>query len=260
MLPSRGRATQAGVELPGSKRLGLLSTAIGLAVLSVPAVAWSLQLEPWFRIDNEGLVTPPVDWRPMGVGSAVILALITTVLAAVVSSAIGGWIARRRRVLGLFATLAIAWFAAVTVLPIAATLLGIHLRAAIVCLIGCEASINSGDPLSGLRAVLLVPIGVARFVPVLAIPAVVLMVGRKQRSHALVVLGVVLTHAVFYGLMLTPLVFGAHVPYVALVIGFAIWSYLVRDQLAPWPPVPPLDPANQYGPSGWNPPDGASPS
>jgi hypothetical protein len=227
-----------------------VSTAVALALLSVVPVAWSLLLKPPVPLDNEGYVTPPVDWRPMGLMPALVLALVTVVLAALVSGALGGWLVRRHRATGLFVTLALAWLTAVAVLPVAATLLGIHLRTAIACVFACESNVRSGEPLSGLWAALVVLVSVFQLYVALIVPAVVLIVGQNRRSLALLVFGVVLAHAILYALAL--FAFGAHIPYVTLVVGFAAWAYVVRDHFAPWPPPLPEPPT---GPPAWNPPN-----
>jgi hypothetical protein len=204
-------------------RIGPIRAAVILGLISVVPVAWSLQIAPDpLTLANDGWVAPPIDWRPMGTVAALQLALLSVVPAAILGGSIGGLIWRGYNVIGAFAALTIAWATGITVLPWAASVLGIPLRTGIVCITGCTAYLRDDQPLSGAMAYgsLLSSslVFLIFWLPTLAFA----VLARRWGSLMLGVIGAVMTHAVVHGWALTSP--GARVPYLSLAVGVILWA------------------------------------
>lgn len=209
--------------------IGPVPTAVLLALGSIPLVAWSLQLVPpaWV-LANEGWVTAPIEWRPMGWAAAIILAACAALPAALLAGYAGGLIWRLNRTAGLFTTLTLAWLTGIVMLPIAASVLDIPLRTGISCFFGCEANLRDDQPQSGAIAYAQLVLGSIPFLPGLLVPGVVLVIARRLRSLAFAFVGVVLAHGLVHVWAITQPTSGALIPYLCLVVGLAVWAYWLQ--------------------------------
>ena len=179
------------------------------------------------------------------------LALAAVISAALVGGALGGLVRLRWPVLGAFVAVWISWAIGIVVLPVAATLMGVTLRAAVVCVDSCSASLRGGDPASGIVAYQTVLVFSRFFVlpalvgSLLAIAAAI--AGFRHALIAGVVLAVLAQGAVhFWSLWL-----GGGLPaWLCLAVGVVIWSAVL-----PRPVIRPAatPPATALTASGWGP-------
>ena len=70
-------------------------------------------------------------------------------------------------------------------------------------------------------------------VPVWVVPAGILFLGQRSSAYIVTVGAVVTTHAALHFWMLGSTAHGALIPYVTLVLGFALWAFVLRDRLLP---------------------------
>jgi hypothetical protein len=154
------------------------SAAVVLALLSIVPVAVSFGVPPSREmIANERWAAPPIDWQLIEPLHGLVLATVTTLVAAVVGGLAGGLAWRRGPIWGGVAALAGAWATAITVLPLVAAGLGVHLRTGIICLFGCQASLRDDQPFGGPAAYAEFVLGTAVLVwPIIALAAVVTVV------------------------------------------------------------------------------------
>lgn len=209
--------------------IGPVATAVLLALASILPVAWSLQLVPPASVlANEGFVTPPIEWRPMGWAGAIAMTACAILPAALFAGYAGGLIWRLNRTAGVFTALTLAWLTGIVMLPIAASVLDIPLRTGIACFFSCEANLRDDQPSSGAIAYAELVLGSLPFLPGLFVPAIVLYIGRRLRSLAFAFVGVVLAHGLAHVWAITQLVSGALIPYLCLVAGLAVWAYWLQ--------------------------------
>ena len=212
--------------------------ALGLALLSSPVVAGSLMLPPEERlIEDVGWV--PVDWA-----SAMLLALAAVIPAALVGGSLGGLVRSSRPVLGAFVAVWISWAIGIIVLPAAATLLGVTLRAAVMCLDACHATLRDGDPLSGANAyVSTLQAGMMFFIPVFFGGVLATFAASAGRNNALIS-GVVLAVLAQGAFHLWSLMLGGWAAWLCLAVGVVIWSAVLPR------PEPPARRARYRGAGG----------
>lgn len=215
--------------------------AVLLALLSIVPVAWSLRLSPPdAALRNRGSVYGPIDWQLISVPSALAVAAVVALTSAVVGGLIGGRAWRWRRVVGAVLALESAWAVGILTLPIAAASLGVHLRAGIVCIMGCQVLLRDDEPWGG-------PVAYAAFLASvvfttwsLIVPVVVALLvgfvlyrwirGRAADRPRPPLLLVVLALAVAQGLSLIWALGGgpgAIVVYASLAIGVLVWTALM---------------------------------
>lgn len=213
------------------QRAGPVGTALGLGLLSVPFVVWTLlQVPDAWKLANEGYVQGPIDWRPMTLVQAIVL----TVAAVLPAAAAGGWSAsrvrpsdRRFRVL---VAIAVPWAVAVVLLPAVAWAVGVPLRAGIVCTFGCDVMLRSDQPWSGAVAYVQMALtGTFLFWGVAVAGAAVWVLGELQLRTAMI-LAVVFAHAEQHWVAI--LWGGGWLPYAALAAGVVIWA---RYFVPGWP-------------------------
>ncbi len=126
-------------------RWGPVLLALAFGLLSIPLVAVSL-----FQAHMKSQTI--VDASSMSWLDALILAVVSAVTAAVVGGTLGGNLVRSRPVAAALVAIATAWPIGIGMLSITAFALGIRLRMGISCIDVCTASINDGDPFSGIMA------------------------------------------------------------------------------------------------------------
>jgi len=215
-----------------------VAAAVVLAALSAPLVAWSFLLRPpdWV-LRNEGWAQGAIDWRPVAVEGAVALALSGAVPSAVVAGLAGSVVWRWRRFAGAAVALATGWATGIVMLPVAASVLGVHLRTGIVCAMGCEALLRDDRPFGGVSAYAIFLAGTLAFqwsvvAPVL-VGLVVLRVlldwvrGRPALRPRPPLIVWVVAFAVAHGIALVWVVLvtpAAVVPYLLLSAGVVVWA------------------------------------
>jgi hypothetical protein len=215
-----------------------VGAAIGLALLSVVPVTWSLLLAPpeW-AIRNSGFVQGPIDWLPMAPESAFVLSLATVLPSAVVGALAGGLVWRWRRFGGAAVALASGWAAGVVILPMAAAVLGVHLRAATVCVMGCQSLLRDDRPFGGVIAYGWFLAGTFFLAWSAIVPAAVVLIvisvlfawvrGRPAVRPRLALIPSVIAFAAVHGIALVWIVLvtpGVLLPYVSLAIGVVAWT------------------------------------
>jgi len=256
----------------GPSMLLSVGTALVLAILAALPVAWSFLLRPDADLSNAGFAAEPVDWRPVDPLSALILAVTVLVSCAIVGGVAGAFAWRWRRTVGACVALVTAWATGILLLPLAAAVLGIHLRTGILCfLTPCDALLRDDRPLDGAYGyvnfvagnVFFVGSGVLGYLIGLAV-VYVLAAGVRRRFETRPVLPVIvwlLGFAIAHGmaLLISAQTSGALIPYVVLTIGVVAWTVWMdraersanRLLLPGRPPrIPELDPAGrlQHGP------------
>lgn len=203
-------------------RRGPIVVAVGLAVLSIPVVTIALLLAPE--------AAPRLNVTRLALGEAVALAAIATISAAVVGGAIGGFVIRSRRSLGVLAAIALAWPVGVAVVPIAASALGIRFQAVEFCIDGCNPMIRSDVPLSGAQAYFQsAVVSAATVVPLLGVLLLRPVARALDRRGAFTMASIVIVAA--YATLNWVIVSGgvvAFLPFVALAIGVVLWSRLIE--------------------------------
>jgi hypothetical protein len=139
---------------------GPVALAVGLAIAFLPVVAGAL------------MVTGAPDYEPLpqlSFRDVFVLAAVSSLAAAIIGGAIGGALIRRHRVVGPLAATILSWMTAVTLVPLVASVIGIHYQAVVFCLDSCQVIIDSALPSSGFSAALqsavfgiqtVIPIGV----------------------------------------------------------------------------------------------------
>jgi hypothetical protein len=239
MIAASGRSPDAEPAPPGTVGLArAVGGAVGLALLSVVPVAWSLLLAPpGSALENSGFVQGPIDWRPIAPISAALLALVVVVPSAVVGGFAGGLIWRWRRFAGGAVALASAWFTGIVLLPVAASMLGIHLRAAIVCVMGCESLLRDDRPLGGLFAYGVFVAGTFFLVWSVVVPVAVALIvvrvlyawvrGRSVARPRLPLLQSMVAFSAVHGVALVwtvAVTFGGLIAYLSLALGVVAWT------------------------------------
>jgi hypothetical protein len=156
------------LAMPG----GPTSLAVLFALLSWPAVALSLDgvyAPPDTYLNPDVVGRLPAD--DLGRWSAAAGAVVA---AALISGTIGGLLVRRHAKLGGLATFLLAWASAIAALPVLPALLHRNVAFADFLLIdGYSAPINSGDPTTGVGALVYLPLS-PLFAP---IPFALLLLG-----------------------------------------------------------------------------------
>jgi hypothetical protein len=230
-----------------------VGVAVALALVSVVPVAWSFLQAPndVERLANEGYITPPVDWQPLPPHEALVLALAAVIPAALVGGTAGGLAWRWRRLAGAAVALLTAWPVAIVVLPLAAAVLGIHLRSGISCFTGCDALLRDDEPLGGPYAFLNYAMLFVLFIPSAIVPGVIAVVVSKFLADwavrpTIVLVVSLLVLAAVYGFPAAASGPGAVIPYVVLVVGVVIWTIWMdrhdpRPTPAPATVQPPAD-------------------
>jgi len=244
MIDASDRPPDAVAAHPGNVGMArAVGAAVGLALLSVLPVAWSLLMAPpETALENEGFVQGPIDWLPMAPESAVVLALAVVVPSAVVGGLVGGLIWRWRRFAGAAVALASAWSAGVVLLPVAASALGIHLRAAIVCAFGCESLLRDDQPFGGLIAYATFLAGTFFLVMSVIVPAAVALIvvgvlfarvrGRPAVRPRLPLVPSVIAFAAVHGIALVWTVIvtpSGLVVYFCLALGVVAWTIWMTE-------------------------------
>jgi hypothetical protein len=215
-----------------------IRTAVLLALVSVIPVAGSFLIPPSENaLRNVGFQTGPIDWQPMSPVGAVLLALAAVLPSAVVGGAIGGFAWRRNRYVAAALALASAWATGIVVMPPAAAVLGIHLRAGIVCVMGCESLLRDDRPFLGILGYAEFMFGTALFAYSIVLPVLVLGIalialsawvrGRPALPPRPPLIPFVIAFAVLHGLGLVAMAttgLGGLVPYAAVSIGVVVWT------------------------------------
>jgi hypothetical protein len=206
------------------RRAGPVGTAVGLGLLSVPLVAWTLvQVPAASKLANVGWVQGPIDWHPM----TLIQAILVAVVAVLPAAGAGGWAAsrvrpsdRRFRVL---VAMTIPWALAVVLLPVMAWALSVPLRAGIVCTSGCEAMLRSDQPWSGAIAYLEMALSGIVVFPAVALAAAAAWIAGELRWRTGMIVAVVFAHGAqhWVGIVWAE----GSLPYAALAVGVVIWAH-----------------------------------
>jgi hypothetical protein len=170
-----------------SIRGGVLAAMVP-ALLSIVPVALSLEMPPPAGpLANRGFASGPIDWLPIGPIDALLLSALVVLAAGVVGGVAGTLVWRWSRIGSGVSALASAWATSIVAMPLAAAVLGIHLRTGIVCIMGCEALLRDDQPLGGISAYAEFLMGTAIIVsPIIAlaaIAAVVLAVASVRRRN-----------------------------------------------------------------------------
>ena len=199
-----------------------------LALVSVPAVAWSLQvpIEPWV-LDELDPSNPPVTYRRMGFDQAVLLALAAVVPAALVGGFLGGRLRRHFPVAGVVLALSLAWLTGVILLPLAANLLDVPFISGVHCISSCSIHLRDDQPLGGALAYATSLGGALFFVPIWLVPLIffILAVRWNMGNSVVPIFFAILLHA---GLHSTAIVGGGAIPYLCLAVGVLFWSLILR--------------------------------
>jgi hypothetical protein len=202
------------------RHLGPVSLALVLAAISIVPVAWTLlDLNPglWYWSYLEYPARTPQQ--------AFLLATCAVVPAGLLGGFLGGLVRGRRPVAGAFVAMAVSWPVGITMLPLAATVLGIPMRDAIFCFDTCTPQLVSGEPFSGMHAYaywafsgiyMVVPVGLALLVAVIAWQLA--RRGSSTLGSAFVVLAYVSMHALFL------LNRQAWIPFACLALGVIAWT------------------------------------
>lgn len=192
-----------------------LAWLLGLAS-AVPVAWWLLQppRSEWERSTG---------WQQLGLIEVLILAVASVLAASTLGGGLAGRMLTRHRTTSPLLAIGIAWPTAIAVLPIAASVFRIPLRAGIVCIDSCSASLTSARPFSGLEAYLSATIvGAVTLVtslPALGIALVGVWLGR--RGHRLASAGAMV---IGYGcLYVWAILFGGALPFVLLAVGVLVW-------------------------------------
>ena len=194
-----------------------LACLLGLA--SAAPVAWWLLQPP--RSDWER----STGWQQLELLEVLILAVVSVLAASIVGGGLAGRALSRHRTSSPLLAIGLAWPTAIAVLPIAASVFRIPLRAGIVCIDSCSATLTSARPLSGFEAYLSATIvGAVTLItslPALGIALVGVWLG--QRGHRLASAGAMV---VGYGcLYVWTIAFGGALPFALLAIGVVVWAY-----------------------------------
>jgi hypothetical protein len=222
----------------------MTGAAVVLALFSAVPVAWSFLVRPPDSVlRNAGYVQGPIDWQPMAPLAAFALALAVVIPAAVVGGMAGGLVWRWRRFAGSSVALATAWATGILILPIAAAVLGLHLRTGIVCLAGCDTLLRDDHPFGGPYAYANFLAGTFAFVWSLVLPVLVFLVvvrvlfdwarGRPAARPSLPLILLVGAFAVAHGiavLWFAGITSGGLVPYVVLSVGVIAWAAWMDDR------------------------------
>lgn len=179
---------------------------------------------------NDGSVIEPIDWRPIPPVGALVLAASVIVPTALVGGWLGGLAWRRHQMLGVLVAISVAWALGIVLLPIAAGVLGLPLRAGISCaaLTFCEATLRDDRPLSGLVAYGQLVFGVVLVAYALLVPAFFYWLGRQAGWFVVPVLSIIAAHAVVHWGVLSTRDLGAFVSYACLAIGMVVWALWMR--------------------------------
>jgi hypothetical protein len=215
-MEAEGRSTVGFLERARAHPVAL---ALVLSLISTPLVAVSL-------------LDPPlagVDWEPMGLQAALLLAVLVVVPAGLAGGALGGRFLAGRPVLAVFLSLAVAWPVGISMLSIAAAALDVPL------LIGSRvqwpySAITEAEPLSG--GVQYVGSVVGGFIFILPPILGLLSLGAARilarRGH--VGRGIALVIAGYIALNWLSITFGGLIPFICLSVGVVVWWYLARGQ------------------------------
>jgi hypothetical protein len=212
----------------GSGPAGPVRLAVVLSIAAIPFVGLSLLAPPIFEVD-EG-------FQPPSLPSALVVAAIASIAAAVIAGSIGGLIVRRHPTLGALVALGIAWPVAIIVLPMAAAVLRIRLETAYSCFDTCGPMLHTDDVFSGAGAYLVALfVSAVTIVPLIILPICVYGAYKLNQGGYPFVATLVL--GIGYGAMHWLAVLGGAPPligFVALLLGVAAWTSILRAA----PPVP----------------------
>ncbi len=221
-----------------SSRAGPVLVALGLGLLSVPLVAWSLTVEPSARALANGPLDERIDgcrWR-RSMRCCWRWSSSSRPRSSPGGSAGVAW--RRWRLVGVAVAISLGWALGIVLLPIAASLLGIHLRAGITCtaLTFCQATLRDDELLSGATAYVELVAGVlllmsAPVVPL--IPIAALWLGRRAGRFVVPVLAVIGGHAIIHWIAIANQDPSAVVAYACLAVGVLLWALWLRRQAPP---------------------------
>ena len=219
-----------------NSRAGPVLVALGLGLLSVPLVAWSLTVEPSARALANGPLDERIDWMPVVALDALLLAVVVIVPTSLIAGWLGGLAWRRWRLVGVAVAISLGWALGIVLLPIAASLLGIHLRAGITCtaLTFCQATLRDDELLSGATAYVELVAGVlllmsAPVVPL--IPIAALWLGRRAGRFVVPVLAVIGGHAIIHWMAIANQDPSAVVAYACLAVGVLLWALWLRRSM-----------------------------
>jgi hypothetical protein len=236
-------ARQTGVPVSSA-----VAVAVGLALLAVIPVAGSLLVEPSpTTLANSGFAQGPIDWQPISLPAALALALVVVLIAALVGGSLGGLVWRWRRFAGAVGALVTAWATGIVMLPLAAAALGIHLRAGIVCVMGCESLLRDDKPFGGAKAYGEFVVGTLAILWAFVWPGLLILFavfvlpwwirGRAAPRPRLPLTIAIAAFAAVHGFPLlwaAPTGHGGTVPYVCLSLGVVAWTvWMARGSRAP---------------------------
>lgn len=215
-----GRKDHGARQALASVASGPVRLALGLALLSMPVVAASLVQAPeaW---QQRIVRAPRVGWV-----DAVVLALPSTLTASVVGGFLGSRLVRTRPIAAVLVAIGSAWPVGIMMLPISAAVMGIGLRAGILCIDTCNPSLTDEVPISGISAYIGSLIGGAFFIapPALFVACVVAAwrIGRRRYMA-----GSVLAIAGYGFLHGWSLLLGGFPAFAALAFGVLTWVRLL---------------------------------
>lgn len=207
------------------RRPVVLAWLLGLA--SAGPAGWWLLLPP--QGERERLA---VGWQPLAVEEAMALSLVAVLAASTVGGGLAGRTLARHRTSAPLLAVAVAWPTAIAILPIAASVLGIPLRAGIVCLSGCSATLTDERAVSGIDAYLnataLGAVTLVTSLPALGVALGGVWLGRRghhSTSAGAMVIG--------YGcLNVWSILLGGAVPFLLLAAGVLVWARIAtRDEM-----------------------------
>jgi len=121
-------------------------TAFVFGLVSIPAVAASVFASP------PAHAVAAIDWRPIEVGMAILLAAWAVLPASIVGGWLGGMLALTRPAASVLVAIASAWLLAIALLPIGAAVLAVPMQTAVVCIDACTVLLTYRNPASGLEA------------------------------------------------------------------------------------------------------------
>jgi hypothetical protein len=201
-----------------------MAVALPFGLISIPLVATSLvqALPEW----QQNIVDAP----SLGWLAALVLAAGSVIPASIIGGGLGGQFVRSRPVAGAIVAIAVAWPVGIAMLSITASLAGISLETAILCIDTCTPQITNLQPGSGLAAyATALVVGQVFIVPPVAGVVLLLLARWTAKRHRLLS-SLVLSIAAYGAVHLMSVTYGG-LAFPCLAIGITVWAVLLREKI-----------------------------